>query len=114
MELEENETTVYPRITKEMMKSYMGKPVSIVGKYVSLNVPKLILDVGHDANIIVDGVADLEFNDNSYLEVRGIVTNASTIVMEDLNFFGSSLDLDTFNKMIEMYHHSNYREMNLN
>ena len=44
------ENTVYPRITKEMMEEYMGKPVSIVGKFVDIQWNKLTLEVAKDSS----------------------------------------------------------------
>ena len=40
---------VYPRITKDMMEGYMGKYVSIVGKFIDISANKLTLEVAKDS-----------------------------------------------------------------
>eukprot|EP01016_Furgasonia_blochmanni_P021781 TRINITY_DN2393_c0_g1_i5.p2 TRINITY_DN2393_c0_g1~~TRINITY_DN2393_c0_g1_i5.p2 ORF type:complete len:131 (-),score=13.03 TRINITY_DN2393_c0_g1_i5:214-606(-) len=73
---------------------------------------RLTIEVGPSNTILVENFDPARYDEiPKYVEVRGIVKNATTLYLEDLNPFGDeNFDLDAYNKAVE-YYNSQYAHM---
>eukprot|EP01017_Pseudomicrothorax_dubius_P048709 TRINITY_DN8920_c0_g1_i1.p1 TRINITY_DN8920_c0_g1~~TRINITY_DN8920_c0_g1_i1.p1 ORF type:complete len:138 (-),score=22.03 TRINITY_DN8920_c0_g1_i1:11-424(-) len=96
---------IYYRSLREDLPSFVDRKVAIVGRVVKVSNNRLILETSSQKTLLVANFTgdSSSFDNQTYLEIRGTVTENQTIVMDDYNIFGdSTFDLDLFNKTLEM------------
>ncbi|CAG9460968.1 unnamed protein product [Pedinophyceae sp. YPF-701] len=97
-----------PRVNAALMPQFNGKQVTLVGKVLQQNPLIIQTSDGDQVEVATNNTTPIH---NQVIEVVGTVSGHRSMTEISRTNFADGFDLDTYDKMVNLYNSQNYAAM---